>query len=214
MIGKISTALSANNFSPSMTDPCHYFGIRHHGPGCARSLLRALKKLEPDCLLVEGPAGCEALLEYLLDPEFEAPVALLSHAIEDPHLATFHPYAEFSPEWQAMRWAKKQGVPIQFIDLPPGVNLSWQKQDRATCTPHAQDAAEASEMESPDEVRIEVVDETAPVEGEENDGPAHDVAHRGRSRCLEDRVITSCVARSSPLGRNSRRRTFGLCKVG
>ena len=33
----------------------HLFGIRHHGPGSARSLLHALEQLEPDCLLVEGP---------------------------------------------------------------------------------------------------------------------------------------------------------------
>lgn len=30
----------------------HLFGIRHHGPGCARSLRKALETLQPDCLLV------------------------------------------------------------------------------------------------------------------------------------------------------------------
>jgi len=28
------------------------FGVRHHGPGCARSLRAALKKLQPDIVLV------------------------------------------------------------------------------------------------------------------------------------------------------------------
>ena len=31
------------------------FGIRHHGPGCARSLRGALKALKPDIVMVEGP---------------------------------------------------------------------------------------------------------------------------------------------------------------
>ena len=35
------------------------FGIRHHGPGCARSLRRALHAWEPDCLLLEGPPEAE-----------------------------------------------------------------------------------------------------------------------------------------------------------
>ena len=43
-------------------DSVHFFGIRHHGPGCARSLLQALEQLQPDCLLVEGPPEGEALL--------------------------------------------------------------------------------------------------------------------------------------------------------
>ena len=37
------------------TGDVHLFGIRHHGPGCARSLLRALDELRPDCILIEGP---------------------------------------------------------------------------------------------------------------------------------------------------------------
>ena len=31
------------------------FGIRHHGPGSARSLRAALEQLRPDAILVEGP---------------------------------------------------------------------------------------------------------------------------------------------------------------
>ena len=42
-----------------MAAPVHLFGIRHHGPGCARSLLRALEALRPDCVLVEGPPESE-----------------------------------------------------------------------------------------------------------------------------------------------------------
>ncbi len=38
------------------------FGIRHHGPGSARSLERALAELQPDTVLIEGPPEADALL--------------------------------------------------------------------------------------------------------------------------------------------------------
>lgn len=95
-----------------MSNAVTLFGIRHHGPGCARSLLRALQALQPDCLLIEGPAGSESLCVHLADAELCPPVALLSHSVDDPQLALFHPYAVFSPEWQAMRWASEADVPI------------------------------------------------------------------------------------------------------
>lgn len=43
------------------------FGIRHHGPGCARSLLRALEAMQPDCLLIEGPPDGESVLPFVLE---------------------------------------------------------------------------------------------------------------------------------------------------
>ena len=59
--------------------PFHFFGIRHHGPGCARSLLQALAQLQPDCLLVEGPPEGEALiLAPLLHPSYDLSLIWLS----------------------------------------------------------------------------------------------------------------------------------------
>lgn len=113
------------------TQRVQYFGIRHHGPGCARSLLRAFEAMRPDCVLIEGPAGSEPLLQFVRDAGMQPPVALLSHCTERPQLAVFHPFAEFSPEWQAMRWAAGEGVPVQFIDVPAGASLGWMQADRA-----------------------------------------------------------------------------------
>ena len=44
----------------------HIFGIRHHGPGSARSLLSALETLQPDCILVEGPPDADDLLPLMV----------------------------------------------------------------------------------------------------------------------------------------------------
>ncbi|WP_428504961.1 DUF5682 family protein [Roseateles sp.] len=122
----------------------HFFGIRHHGPGSAHSLLQALQALQPDCLLVEGPPEGEALLPALLHEQMQPPVALLSYCPDEPRLAVYHPFAEFSPEWQALRWALGAGVPARFIDLPLAQELALQK---AAAADEAPDAAPDREPE-------------------------------------------------------------------
>ncbi|WP_075793639.1 DUF5682 family protein [Massilia putida] len=96
----------------------HLFGIRHHGPGCARSLAQALAALAPDCILVEGPPEADALARFAGHADLVPPVALLLYAPADPQRAVFYPFAEFSPEWQALRYASEHGVNLRFCDLP------------------------------------------------------------------------------------------------
>ena len=93
-------------------------GVRHHGPGSARSLLRALGQIAPDCLLIEGPPDADEMMPFAGRAEMRPPVAILVHAVDAPQNAVYYPFAEFSPEWQAMRWALGKGVPVRFMDLP------------------------------------------------------------------------------------------------
>jgi len=81
-------------------------GIRHHGPGSARSVHQALESLHPDCLLVEGPPDADLLIPLVCQTDMLPPVALLLYASDDPQKAVYYPFAEFSPEWQAsnMPW--------------------------------------------------------------------------------------------------------------
>ena len=102
----------------SSSSSVHLFGIRHHGPGSARSLRAALEALQPTIVLVEGPPDAEGILPLLADPAMEPPVALLTYAVEHPELALIAPFAEFSPEWQAFRYANEHGLPLRLIDLP------------------------------------------------------------------------------------------------
>eukprot|EP01133_Synstelium_polycarpum_P023386 gene23386-28037_t len=46
------------------------------------------------------------------------PIALLAYATGEPSKAAFWPFAVFSPEWQALQWAAKNGVQARFCDLP------------------------------------------------------------------------------------------------
>jgi Family of unknown function (DUF5682) len=100
------------------------FGIRHHGPGSARSLRAALRELDPDVVLIEGPPEADALVELAGDPQMQPPVALLGYVPGEPKTAAFWPFAVFSPEWQAIRHALRAGVPVRFCDLPAAHQLA------------------------------------------------------------------------------------------
>ncbi len=101
--------------------PEQVYGIRHHGPGSARAVVRALDEQRPGVLLVEGPPEADDLIRWATgDGRLEPPVALLGYATDDPRRAAFWPFAVFSPEWQAIRWAVDRGVPVRFFDLPYG----------------------------------------------------------------------------------------------
>lgn len=99
-------------------------GIRHHGPGSAQAALRALESLQPDVLLVEIPADLEPQLKQIGEPGLEPPVALLAYSPKDFARSSFVPFAEFSPEWQAIRWAHARQVPVVAIDLPLAMQLA------------------------------------------------------------------------------------------
>jgi hypothetical protein len=95
------------------------YGVRHHGPGSARSLRAALEADPPDVLLVEGPPDAAPLLAHLGDDALVPPVAMLVYPADQPGTGgVFYPFAAFSPEWVAMRWAAARGIPVRFCDLP------------------------------------------------------------------------------------------------
>jgi hypothetical protein len=102
------------------------FGIRHHGPGSARSLERALDALEPDTVLIEGPPEADALLELAAREDMAPPVALLTYVPDEPARAAFYPFARFSPEWRAIRHALHREVPVRFMDLPAANKMATQ----------------------------------------------------------------------------------------
>jgi hypothetical protein len=105
------------------------FGIRHHGPGSARSLRAALEQLRPDAILVEGPPDAAEVLPLLAHPDMRPPVALLIYAPDAPRRAVYYPFALFSPEWQALHFGLTNGIPVRFIDLPQAHQLGVRSQE-------------------------------------------------------------------------------------
>jgi Family of unknown function (DUF5682) len=107
----------------------HLFGIRHHGPGCARSLLLALEALDPDIVLIEGPPDAQAVLPLMRHEAMIPPVALLIYAPDTPSKAVYYPFARFSPEWQALDYAFRRKLPVRFIDLPQEIQLAREPEE-------------------------------------------------------------------------------------
>ncbi|NIG54942.1 DUF5682 family protein [Chitinophaga sp. Cy-1792] len=98
--------------------PVHILGIRHHGPGSASNVLAYLEALQPDIILVEGPPEADELLQWANHEQLQPPVAILAYEPEKPNHSSFYPYAIFSPEWQAITYARKRNIPVRFMDLP------------------------------------------------------------------------------------------------
>ena len=127
------------------------FGIRHHGAGSARHLLAALREYQPDCILLEGPPEAYALLPLAAEADMQPPVALLAYRPDAPQQAVYYPFAAFSPEWQAMRYAAQAGIPLQFCDLPLAHSLYKEETPDDSDENAAEDAApEDDEIDSED----------------------------------------------------------------
>jgi len=107
----------------------HLFGVRHHGPGSARALLRALDAVRPDVLLVEGPPDADGVIASAAHAAMKPPVAILIYRADDPRSGVYYPFAEFSPEWCAIRWALAAGAPVRFMDLPQAHRLAWAEKE-------------------------------------------------------------------------------------
>ncbi|MGW4637569.1 DUF5682 family protein [Sphaerisporangium sp. NPDC004334] len=163
-------------------------GIRHHGPGSAKAVLAELGRLRPDIVLIEGPPEADALVALAGDPGMEPPVALLAHVPGDPARAAFWPFAGFSPEWQAIRYAARAGIPARFCDLPAAHSLA-----EHPALPQPDTAPEADRR--PEEgVRLDPVGELARAAG--YDDPERwwedAVEHRGGDTPFE--VIADAMA--------------------
>jgi Family of unknown function (DUF5682) len=124
MAGRSSTTPAASSADRLPASSLHVWGIRHHGPGSARSVRRALDEVGPVVVLVELPADADAALRWVGRPGLVPPVALLGYAVGQPDRAVFAPLAAFSPEWQAVAWANEHDVPVHPIDLPVAVSLA------------------------------------------------------------------------------------------
>lgn len=106
----------------------HILGIRHHGPGSAKNVKDFLEAIKPDIVLIEGPPEADPLLQWVNHAELQPPVAILVYQPDDPQRSSFYPFAEFSPEWQAMSYARKHNIHVRFMDLPISHQIALEKE--------------------------------------------------------------------------------------
>ncbi|MFE1877612.1 DUF5682 family protein [Streptomyces sp. NPDC059496] len=116
----------------------YLIGVRHHSPALAAVVPALLDASGADVVCVELPAEFQPWLEHLADPETVAPVALAGTG-EDGRLA-FYPFADFSPELAAIRWARAAGAAVVCCDLP----LSDRGWTHPTAAPTGSPAADSA----------------------------------------------------------------------
>ncbi len=96
----------------------HFFGIRHLSPAGAYHLRAFLEEKKPKLVLVEGPSDFTDLMSDMVRKETKPPIAVLAYTKEAPIRTILYPFAEYSPEYQAILWCNKHKVDCQFMDLP------------------------------------------------------------------------------------------------
>ena len=134
-----------------------YFGVRHLSPACAYYVREFLDRNDPEIVLIEGPSDLSRLIEPLCSNETEMPAAILAYTEDTPVKTVLWPLAEFSPEYQAMRWAVRKGRRVMFCDLP------------STCILSRQNTEDEEERKEDKPQRVSVYTELEQVSGTDND---------------------------------------------
>lgn len=126
------SSLSPEDAVAALADPSapYLIGVRHHAPSLAAAVPALLDAAAPDVLLVELPAEMQEWLPWLGHEETRAPVALAAASDEAGGGPAFYPFADFSPELAAVRWAARHGVRVVACDLPLA-DRAWRAGGRA-----------------------------------------------------------------------------------
>ena len=108
----------------------NFFGIRHLSPAGAYHLCNFLEEKKPKLILIEGPSDLNEQMQYLMHPQTKPPIAILAYTKKAPIKTILYPYAEYSPEYQAIRWCKENKTLCRFIDLPSEVFLAFSEKEQ------------------------------------------------------------------------------------
>ncbi len=116
-------------------------GIRHQSPACARLVKSLIESQRPRYVLIEGPADFNDRVDELFLAH-QLPVAIYSYCqYQDgaaPGRGAWTPFAEFSPEWQALQAARRIQAQTYFIDLP-----CWAQSEEVDDSPDTQEESQA-----------------------------------------------------------------------
>lgn len=104
----------------------HVFGVRHLSPGGAWHLRALLDSVRPKVVMIEGLADAGDLVRDITRKGTKPPVAILAYTDSVPVRTLVYPLAAYSPEYQAMLWARENSARVEFIDLPSDVFLGLQ----------------------------------------------------------------------------------------
>ena len=116
--------------------------------------------MRPKVVLVEGLADANELVQHITKKATKPPIAILAYTDTLPVRTLVYPLARYSPEYQAILWAKENNSRVEFIDLPSDIFLAFQDVEAEI---HERARREAAEAASKDEATNE---KDCPVETE------------------------------------------------
>lgn len=123
MAAALRVVFGAQLVSPWQT---HVFGVRHLSPSGAWHLRRFLDEVRPRVVLIEGLADANELIAHITKKATKPPIAILAYTDSLPVRTLVYPLARYSPEYQALMWAKEHDARAEFIDLPSDIFLALQ----------------------------------------------------------------------------------------
>lgn len=140
------------------------FPVRHHSPRASAALARYLDRVQPVLVLVEGPRDATRLIPYLFDADTVPPIAILGYRTEGSAHSVVYPFATYSPEYVALKWAVDHAVAAELIDITTGEALAadpdapadGDRDDAAAVAAERDLAASEDEAGDPSEAAIAV----------------------------------------------------------
>lgn len=148
----------------------HIFGVRHLSPAGAFHVLDYLELVQPTAVLIEGPSDATSEIVHLTSSSTRPPVAILAFTEQLPVRTVLWPFADYSPEFQAMRWARKKGAACAFIDLPSASAICLQEARRECVRTHRTDAEdsllETQGNQAPGHEPVDLYQRIAEISGE------------------------------------------------
>lgn len=106
------------------------FGVRHLSPMGAWQLRQFLDQVQPQVVLIEGPDDAAALIPDITRKGTTLPIGILAYSNSVPVRTFVYPLARYSPEYQAILWAKENRRECELIDLPSDVFLGLQDREQ------------------------------------------------------------------------------------
>lgn len=138
----------------------HVFGVRHLSPMGAWQLRQFLDQVQPDLVMIEGLSDAGDLVPDITRRGSEPPIAILAYTDCVPVRTIVYPFAKYSPEYQALVWAKTNRSKTEFIDLPSSVFLALQQSNQQPTKPDSEAEKETVQPE-PDDNRASTEEEVA-----------------------------------------------------
>ena len=143
------------------------FGVRHLSPAAAWHLRAYLDRIKPTHVLIECMADATELIPHYTHKGTKPPFALLAYTDSLPVRTLVYPMARYSPEYQAVVWAKQNKAEVDFIDLPSDVFLALQDRE-AELASQGRERVESNDDADPGAPSPSVFDQYAQHSGEKD----------------------------------------------